>query len=72
MVSCCGTCNTMKWRRTPADFLRHCAAVARFSAGAGLADSDSAGDVVAPAGQARVDRWCTESQARRGSPKRMY
>jgi len=31
-VAACGTCNTMKWRRSPAAFIQHCAAVATFQA----------------------------------------
>ena len=30
-VAACGTCNTMKWRRSPAAFVAHCAAVAVFA-----------------------------------------
>ena len=31
-VAACGTCNTMKWRRSPAAFVAHCSAVAAFAA----------------------------------------
>ena len=30
-VAACGTCNTMKWRRSPEAFIARCAAVATFA-----------------------------------------
>jgi hypothetical protein len=40
-VAACGTCNTMKWRRSPEVFIARCAAVAAFATQEVVACSNS-------------------------------